>query len=337
MTVPVVILGAASFGGGELLRLLELHEGVKVTYMVSRSRKGACWSDVHPNLWNRARVERFVDRVDWQTLADHDRIVVFSALRHGELAAQYSELETGWRAAGILERILLIDLSADFRLERANCGFVYGLSEWMADDLRQARRIANPGCFATALALGMLPLVRHLDPDHLATFGLTGSSGAGLTPTDRTHHPFRAHNFQPYQPFRHRHAAEVDRMLVRHARPADWSFIPYSASWVRGIHVTIETCLPRPLADGELTRIYEGSYPRSPFVHWVGELPGLLSVVGSNHCLIGGAVHGRHVAVFVVLDNLVKGMAGQAVQNLNLALGWPEDRGLERLMGPYPI
>ncbi|MHB1544985.1 MAG: N-acetyl-gamma-glutamyl-phosphate reductase [Gammaproteobacteria bacterium] len=337
MTVPVVILGAASFGGGELLRLLELHEGVQVAYAVSRSRTGARWSDVHPNLWNRARVERFVDRVEWQTLADRERMVVFSALRHGELASSYPSLRTEWQEAGVWDRILLIDLSADFRLDETPGGFVYGLSEWMAEDLRSARRIANPGCFATALSLGLLPLVRHLPLEQASAFGFTGSSGAGLTPTERTHHPFRAHNFQPYHPFRHRHAGEVDRMLVRHAGPLDWSFIPYAAPWVRGIHVTIEASLPDPISEEELSRIYRESYPQSAFVHWVETMPELPSVVGSNHCLISGAVHAHRLAVFVVLDNLVKGMAGQAIQNLNLALGWPEDRGLAHLMGTYPV
>ncbi len=336
MTHPVVILGAASFGGGELLRLLELHDGVRVTHAVSRSQSGRNWSAVHPNLGNRARIERFVDEVDWTRLAESERIVVFSALRHGELAAQYPTLETAWQEAGLAERILLIDLSPDFRLEGSPGGFCYGLSEWMAEDLRGARRIANPGCFATALALGLLPLARNLELEDASAYGFTGSSGAGLTPTERTHHPFRAHNVRPYQPFQHRHQREVDRMLARHAHPVDWSFIPYSAPWVRGILVTIEARLTRPVTEAALARLYRESYARSPFVLWVEPPPGLLEVVGSNRCLIGGAVEGLRVAVFVVLDNLVKGMAGQAIQNLNIACGWPVDRGLDRLAGPYP-
>ncbi len=337
MTDPVVILGAASFGGGELLRLLELHDGVRVTHAVSRSRSGLVWSTVHPNLGNRARSERFVNGVDWIALAKRERVVVFSALRSGELAAQYAALESSWREAGLQERVLLIDLSADFRLEGTG-EFQYGLSEWMAEALRGASRIANPGCFATALALGLLPLARELDLESVSAFGFTGSSGAGLTPTERTHHPFRAHNFQPYQPFRHRHTQEVDHVLARCAHPIDWSFIPYSAPWVRGIHVTIEARLSQPLPDQELlAQIYQESYRQSSFVHWVEDPPALQSVVGGNHCLIGGAVRGRRLAVFVVLDNLVKGMAGQAIQNLNLARGWPEDRGLDRLAGPYPV
>lgn len=337
MSVPVVILGAASFGGGELLRLLEGHDGVHVAAAVSRSRKGVHWSDVHPHLWGRARTEHFVEEVDWSGLGGSGPIVVFSALRLGELAVRQAALEQAWRAQGVEERILLIDLSADFRNPDPSHGFVYGLTEWMTNDLRSAHRIANPGCFATALALGLLPLVRHFQPEHVSAFALTGSSGAGVTPTARTHHPYRAHNLRPYQTFRHRHAAEVDRMLARHARPVEWSFMPYAAPWVRGIHVTLETRLSSAPGAGELAEIYRASYPKSPFVHWVDDPPELLSVVGSNHCLIGAVSEGRQVAVFVVLDNLVKGMAGQAIQNLNLALGWPETRGLEHVVGPYPV
>jgi N-acetyl-gamma-glutamyl-phosphate reductase len=333
---PVVILGGGSFGAGELARLLTAHDGVAHPGLVSRSHGGSPVASVHPHLGAAYPDDRFVSRADWTAFRESRRIIVFSALRAGELAGRYRELEAEWAQAGIGDRVLLIDLSADFRLDEGE-GFVYGLSEWMREPLAGATRIANPGCFATALALGLIPLARHLMPRDATAFALTGSTGAGVTPGPRTHHPLRAHNCVPYRPYEHRHRSEVDRLLELRARPLDWNFIPYAAPWVRGITLTIEARFDEAPDTDRLAETFRASYAGSPFVSWTDTPPELTSVVGGNRCLIGGICRGRRAAVFVVLDNLVKGMAGQAIQNLNLASGWPEDRGLGHWIGPYPV
>jgi N-acetyl-gamma-glutamyl-phosphate reductase len=333
---PVVILGGGSFGAGELARLLTAHDGVERPILVSRSHAGSPVTSVHPHLESAYPDDRFVSQVDWSGLRGVSRIIVFSAMRAGELAGMLGSLETQWIGAGVDDRILLIDLSADFRLEEGR-GFVYGLSEWMRGPLAGATRIANPGCFATALALGLVPLARELHPRDVSAVALTGSTGAGVTPGIRTHHPLRAHNCVPYHPFEHRHIGEVNRLLARQACTLDWSFIPYAAPWVRGISLTIEARFDEAPDQNRLATIFRTSYAGSPFVRWTETLPELTWIVGSNRCLIGGCCQGRRAALFVVLDNLVKGMAGQAIQNLNLASGWPEDRGLGQWVGPYPV
>jgi N-acetyl-gamma-glutamyl-phosphate reductase len=336
MADPVVILGGSSFGAGELARLLTAHDGVEHPCLVSRSHAGSSVASVHPHLEGAYPDDRFVSRIDWSGLRGSSRIIVFSAMRAGELAGLLGEFEAAWAEAGVDNRILLIDLSADFRLDEGR-GFVYGLSEWMREPLAGATRIANPGCFATALALGLVPLARELQPRDVSAIALTGSTGAGVTPGPRTHHPLRAHNCVPYLPFEHRHIGEVNRLLAREGSPLDWSFIPYAAPWVRGISLTIEARFDEALDPEQVAALFRTSYAESQFVRWTETLPELTWVVGSNRCLIGGRCRERRVALFVVLDNLVKGMAGQAIQNLNLASGWPEDRGLRQWIGPYPV
>ncbi len=336
MADPVVILGGGGFGAGELARLLTAHDGVERPVLVSRSHVGSSVAAVHPHLEAAYPDARFVSRVDWSAYVHNRRTIVFSAMRAGELAAVYAELTAAWDAAGIGDRILLIDLSADFRLDEER-GFVYGLSEWMRESLAGATRIANPGCFATALALGLIPLARELQPRDVSAVALTGSTGAGVIPGSRTHHPLRAHNCVPYHPFAHRHIGEVNRLLALQASPLDWSFIPYAAPWVRGISLTIEARFDKAPDLERLADVFRKSYAGSPFVRWTETLPELTWVVGNNRCLIGGSCWGQRAALFVVLDNLVKGMAGQAIQNMNLASGWPEDRGLGHWIGPYPV
>ncbi|RKH55351.1 N-acetyl-gamma-glutamyl-phosphate reductase [Corallococcus llansteffanensis] len=356
MTTPahIYILGASGFGGGELLRLLSGHPGVAGIRVVSRHHAGSPIHKVHPHL--RGLVEgRFEPEPDWRWLQDSPNPVVFSALGHGELAKQFSELEKQWAAAGLTERLLLVDLSSDFRLDHPGryAGaygrphpapellgtFTYGLTEWKREQVKTAKRIANPGCFATAVQLALLPIAATPGLGLLAVSGVTGSSGSGSLPGEGTHHPTRAHDFRAYKPLEHQHEAEVEVMLVAHgASRHRLAFVPHSAPMVRGIFATVQFEWPEhggAVVTQSLTEKYRRYYEGSKFVRIVEGTPRVAAVAGSNFCDISVATKGRSVAVMAALDNLVKGMAGQALQNFNVALGFPEDTGL-RQAACYP-
>lgn len=342
MKVHAVILGAGGYGGGELLRLLIGHPNVASILAVSKSHAGQLIWRAHPNL-RGFLADAFYAEADWDTLPKEGAIVVFSAQPHFELAKQLSGLEAAWEAAGLSDRITLIDLSGDFRLSDATVfetaygkphpwadrlgSFVYGLPEWKASALRGATRIANPGCFATAVQLALLPLA-GLDLGFVAVSGVTGSSGSGALPSETTHHPTRAHDFRAYKVLEHQHEAEMERLLDGLGTKAQLSFVPHSAPLVRGIFATVQFCLPENVQEDKLRERFQATYRNAPFIRQVEGSPRMASVVGTNFCELGIAVKGRNAVLFAALDNLVKGMAGQAVQNMNLALGLSEKTGL---------
>jgi len=343
--VHAVILGAAGYGGGELLRLLTGHPDVASILAISKSHAGQPVWKAHPNLRGFLDASYHAE-VDWallSTLPGDAAIVVFSAQPHFELANQLAGLEAAWAAAGIAERITLIDLSGDFRLSDAAVfeaaygtshpcadklgGFVYGLSEWKAPELLGAKRIANPGCFATAVQLALLPL-RGLDLGFVAVSGITGSSGSGALLSDTAHHPTRAHDFRAYKALEHQHQPEMEGLLRALDITSQLSFVPHSAPLVRGIFATVQFSIPDGLDETALRQRFQTAYQNAVFVRQVDASPRIASVVGTNLCEIGLAVKGRSAAVFSALDNLMKGMAGQAIQNMNLSLGLPEKAGL---------
>ncbi len=249
-------------------------------------------------------------------------------------------LEAAWTAAGIADRLTLIDLSGDHRLADAadyakhygkahphpvSLGrFVYGLPEQMREQIKGARRIANPGCFATAIELALLPLL-DLPLEWIAVSGTTGSSGSGALPSDTTHHPTRANDYRAYRPLVHQHLGEVEQLLRAAGNRAQVSFVPHSAPLVRGVSITLQARVPDAAAAAEKVKAF---YAREPFVRVVEGAPRVAAVAGSNFCDLGVAADGELLVVMTALDNLVKGMAGQAVQNMNLALGLDERAGL---------
>jgi len=349
-SVQAVVLGAAGYGGGELLRLLGAHPGVGAITAASRSHAGAPFHQAHPHL--RGVVDgAFVAKPDWRALgADADAPVVFAALPHGEFAAKYPALQADWRAAGLAERLVVIDLSGDHRLSDAaayakhygkphphaeNLGsFVYGLPEWqrakIAAPSRTGKRIANPGCFATALQLALLPLLAMEGAEELgwvAVSGTTGSSGSGALPSDTAHHPSRAHDYRAYKPLVHQHLGEVEQLLVAHGNAAKCSFVPHSAPLVRGVSCTLHAKVKDAAASAAQVKAF---YASEPFVRLVEGPPRVAVVAGSNFCDLGVAADGELLVVMTALDNLVKGMAGSAVQNMNLALGLDERAGLKQ-------
>ncbi|MGH8378622.1 MAG: N-acetyl-gamma-glutamyl-phosphate reductase [Gammaproteobacteria bacterium] len=351
--VAVYILGGSGYGGGELLRLLSQHPHLESVRAVSRKHAGEPFWKTHPNLY-RVVDGTFEARPDWAVLAKAETPVVFSAMPHFELAQQLPVLEKTWAQHGLAERLTLIDLSGDFRLDnpmeferaygkphpypQALGTFVYGLPEWQKEKIKGARRIASPGCFATTMQLALLPLAGLNGLGFIAVNAATGSSGSGATPSETTHHPTRAHDFHAYKVLNHQHEAEITRLLeAEHTTGYSLAFVPHSAPLVRGIFATVQLHPPAALGLNAKTlrKKYEDYYKDAPFVRLVEDTPRVATVVGSNFCDI--VVHEKHgnVAIMAALDNLLKGMAGQAMQNMNITFSFDETAGL-RSLGAYP-
>jgi N-acetyl-gamma-glutamyl-phosphate reductase len=329
-SIDVLILGASGYGGGELLRWLSNHPAVKTMRGTARSHAGKLFHAQHPNL--RGLVEgSFEATPDWAALAQSETPVLFSALPHGELGKLWPDIEAAGKAHDLMERLTVIDLSADFRLDPT---WIYGLVDWKPERMRGAKRIANPGCFATALQLALLPLAEW-KPAFVAVTAATGSSGSGAAPSDTTHHPTRANDFRAYKMLGHQHEAEVLRTLASAGWEAPLSFVPLSAPMVRGIFATAQFPLPAGLDTAALKKHFEAFYQDRFFVRIVDGSPRVAATTGSAFADIGLAARHGYGAVLVALDNLGKGMAAQAVQNLNLAMAWPEWTGL-RAAGTYP-
>lgn len=343
-TIRAAILGATGYGGGELLRLLAGHPSVEAVQAVSRSRGGQPLHAVHANL--RGVVPgSFVAAPDWAWLAEAAHPVLFAAMPHGAFAAQVDAVEEALTAAGIAGRAIVVDLSGDFRLDDAGTfaaayggthpspahlrRFVYGLPEWQRDRIRAARRVANPGCFATAIELALLPYAVEGLEGFVAVDAKTGSSGSGARAGDGTHHPVRSLDFRAYKVLEHQHEAEIDLALRGAGAGAlELSFVPQSAPFARGIFATAHLRRAVATTEGAERERFVRFYDGHPFVRVVEGSPRVGAVRGSNFCDVGVAARGRTVVVMTAIDNLMKGMAGQAVQNMNLALGLDETEGL---------
>jgi N-acetyl-gamma-glutamyl-phosphate reductase len=342
MKIDAVIFGASGYGGGELLYWLSRHPEVRSVRGTARSLDGKPFSTAHPNLRNVVD-GRFESEIDWQELAGSERPVVFSALPHGELAGRLRELESAWSRAGIAARMVLIDLSADFRVPNPRVfqqlngfehpcpellpEFVYGLPEWNSAAIKGAKRIASPGCFATALQLALLPL-RGLQIDFVAASAVTGSSGSGTSPISATHHPTRANDFRAYKILTHHHSAEVEMAMAACNIDGTLGFVPHSGPFVRGIFATLQFGNGNTLGPSALQARAASAFDGCPFVRIVDGSPRIAAVAGTNFADIGVAANDKTSAIMVALDNLGKGMAGQAVQAMNIAVGIPETTAL---------
>lgn len=342
MRIDTVILGASGYGGGELLYWLSRHPNVRSVRGTSRTLDGKPFFIAHPNL--QSVVDgRFESEIDWQELACSEQPVVFSALPHGEVAGRLRELESAWSKAGLAERIMFVDLSADFRVSDPRVfqqlngfehpcpellpQFVYGLPEWNHAAIKGAKRIASPGCFATALQLALLPL-RGLRIDFFAASAVTGSSGSGTSPILATHHPTRANDFRAYKILTHHHAAEVEMAMAACNIHGTLGFVPHSGPFVRGIFATIQFGNGNALHPSALHARVVSAFNGCPFVRVVEGSPRVTAVAGTNFADIAVAGNENSSAVMVAIDNLGKGMAGQAVQAMNIALGIPETSAL---------
>jgi N-acetyl-gamma-glutamyl-phosphate reductase len=310
------IIGGAGFTGGETIRLLLNHPQVELTFVHSRSNAGKPLHDVHVDLIGESSLafsDSYSEKVD----------VIFLCLGHGE-SKKFLAAETFDSATRI------IDLSQDFRLGESVQGreFVYGLPEIYRDEIRKANNIANPGCFATTLTLGLLPLAKAGILGEVFSTGITGSTGAGQKLQDTTHFTWRANNVSAYKTLSHQHLREINLHLKRH-QPSFQSpvnFIPWRGDFTRGIFVS--SCISCDLSVEQVRKIYRDYYDGHAFT-FVSDRPiDLKQVVNTNKCLIGLEKEGDKLVVHSALDNLLKGASGQAVQNMNLMFGFDEREGL---------
>lgn len=328
----VAVIGAAGYAGGELLRLLLGHPDVTEVIATSRSQAGKPVGEVHPQLaW--LTDARFAGLEPAEAARGRD--AVFLSLEHGESS----------RVAGAVLDAgpgLVADLAADFRLHDLALyeryygphqapalvnGFTYALADVLGPALRGKAALAAPGCFATAAALALHPLAGLPIAAPPPLFGVTGSSGAGVKPRPTTHHPARAHNLFAYSPLAHRHEAEVLERWRQWGGAGEPRLLTHSGPFVRGIHLTAHVRFTHPV---DALDAYRRGFADRPFVRVGAEPPELTHAVGTNAALIGvvNGGDGLEAEVLVVLDNLVKGAGGQAVQAMNLALGLPETAGL---------
>lgn len=295
------LVGARGHVGGELIRLLATHPQLRLTHAASRQ-------DIGRPL---AGTDLVLEDMSPETVARWPVDVVVLALPNGPapaLAAQLPSIP------------VLVDLSADHRFDPA---WIYGLPERTRAQLHGARRIANPGCYATGIQLGIGPALPLLGGPP-TVFGVSGYSGAGTTPSPRND-PARLHdNLLAYSLTGHLHEREASHQLGQSLH-----FIPHVAAWFRGIHLTITLPLARPIAAADLHALYRDTYAHEPLVHVHADAPEVQAIAGRHDVQIGGfAVDGQHAVLVVTLDNLLKGAASQALQNINLALGLPERLGV---------
>ncbi len=342
----VAVIGAAGYVGGELLRLLTLHPGVREWIATSRSQAGKPVGDIHPQLAGLTGA-RFSGESPAEAAGGRD--VVFLCLEHGESSKLAAEVFEG--GAG-----LVIDLAADFRIRDPALNarfygthvapelvhrFTYGLADVLGQSLRGHQAIATPGCFATAAQLALYPLRGLALAAPPALFAVTGSSGAGALPKPTTHHPMRAHNLFAYSVFGHRHEGEVlEQWRAWTGRPdAEARLLTHSGPFVRGIHLTLHATLAegQVLPAGRAAVLFAETYADRPFVRLSSAPPQLTHAVGTNVAIlhVAQSADGREVQVLAVIDNLIKGAGGQAIQAMNLALGLPEETGL-RAAPVYP-
>ena len=331
------ILGGSGYGGSELLRILLFHPEVELKLVTANEHAGKRVDAVHPNLAKLTDL-KFESMPDAAALTDLD--CVFLALPHGQAMEIVPSLPGS---------VKVIDLSGDFRLSDAaqfkqfygrehtamesQGEFVYGLTEVNRNQIKEATRIANPGCFATALELGLFPLVASgLVKGKVIADMKTGSSGSGAKAAANTHHPKRANSFYAYKMFEHQHQPEVDQLLgsvnSKWSSECDLVFQVHSIPVVRGIFASIYVTPTKSLSRDEVGNLFREYYGNEFFIRLVDGSPDINWVKNTNFVDIGWAANGDTVIVFVALDNLVKGAAGQAVQNMNLMFGIEEREGL---------
>ncbi|MEZ5312844.1 MAG: N-acetyl-gamma-glutamyl-phosphate reductase [Thermoanaerobaculia bacterium] len=343
MKTPVVVLGASGYVGGELLRLLAGHPGFEIAAAVSASQADRPIGDNFPHLAGAFGKTAFVDAGEWRDrLAGAKRWALVSAAPHGSSAASITEAMAAATTPG--EEVLVVDTSADFRYaDPGEYAEVYGhphpapslsglFVSAVPEHWKEAapRLVAHPGCFTTAALLAIVPLLaRGIAHPAFAITAITGSTGSGRAPSEKTHHPARRSNVAAYQPLRHRHAPEM-RGLAFAATGVlpEIEFVPISGPHARGIYLSLHGRLGASRGASEIASQLADYYGDSPFVSVGVEPPALTDVVGTNRARLGVAVSGDALSVTVAIDNLVKGAAGGALQWLNRMGGYDESAGL---------
>lgn len=317
--IKVSIVGGAGYTAGELLRILINHPQVEIASVVSTTSAGEKLHFIHRDLLGETEL-CFSDDIDYAS------DVIFLCLGHG-LSRKFIDTHLN-----LGDKTRIIDLGNDFRLEPNYKGreFVYGMTDSDLTAIKGAQNIANPGCFATAIQLGLLPLADNkLLNSEIHIHALTGSTGAGRTPSESTHFSYRASNVSTYKLFTHQHLGEIALNLhkIQGYQPPQINFVPIRGDFTRGIFASMYTKIE---SDREsVVKLYKEYYADSPFVHVSDYAPSLKEVVNSNKGVVYIEEHQGYIHITSIIDNLLKGASGQAVENMNLMFGFSHDMGLK--------
>ena len=312
------IIGGSGYTGGELLRLVLNHPGLTLDFVYSTTRPGFPLSETHPDLLGSTSID-FTDQVNLEVS------VVFLCLGHGN-SSKFLEQNK------FSEQTLIIDLSNDFRLsadsEFMGRTFVYGLPERNKEAIEQATAIANPGCFATAIQLALLPLATAQKlTNSIHINATTGSTGAGVGLSATAHFSWRNNNMSWYKPFTHQHLGEIGESINElQGSATQMHFLPQRGDFTRGIFATAYTAFNGSIE--EAVALYTDYYANDPFTHVSKQEIALKQVINSNNCFLHLHLHEGTLLITSVIDNLIKGASGQAIQNMNLIYGWEEGLGL---------
>ena len=310
------ILGAAGYTGGELIRLLLNHPQAEIVFANSESNAGNLVADVHEGLYGDTEL-CFTDAMP---LDEVD--VLFFCFGHGKSRQFLAEHH-------VPGTVRIIDLAQDFRLKAEGNDFVYGLPEINRERISAARHVANPGCFATCIQLGLLPAAKMgLLVEDISVNAITGSTGAGQKPGATTHFSWRADNMSVYKPFTHQHVPEIRQSLeqTQGAPVGSIDFIPYRGNFARGIFAT--EVVKTSAGIEQIVEGYKAFYKDEPFTHYVDKPIDMKQVVNTNKCLVHCEKYGDKLLITSCIDNLLKGAVGQAVQNMNIMFGTDETAGL---------
>lgn len=319
------IIGGAGYTGGELIRILINHPETDIRFVHSNSNAGNPLYKVHADLLGETEM-MFTSELDSEV------DVVFLCVGHGEARKFLEENK-------ISDHIRIIDLSQDFRL-RANSSiskrsFVYGLPELNRSEIRYAHNVANPGCFATGIQLGLLPLAKHGLLNEIHTTGITGSTGAGQGITQSSHFSWRANNIQAYKTLSHQHLHEIGESIskLQSSGNVDLNFIPWRGDFTRGIFIS--SLIRCELKAEEILELFRTYYAEHPFTDVSSAGIFLKQVVNTNKCIVQPEKVGSKLVVHSIIDNLLKGASGQAVQNMNIMFGLNETAGLKLKAGYF--
>lgn len=315
--MKIGILGAAGYTGGELIRLLLNHPQAEIVFANSESNAGNPVADVHEGLYGDTEL-RFTDAMPFGEVD-----VLFFCFGHGKSRQFLSEHH-------VPGNVRIIDLAQDFRLKAEGNDFVYGLPEINRAKIASAMHVANPGCFATCIQLGLLPAAKMgLLTEDVSVNAITGSTGAGQKPGATTHFSWRTDNMSIYKPFTHQHVPEIRQSLEQtHGAPVGQiDFIPYRGNFARGIFATAVVRTEASIE--QITEGYKAFYNDEPFTHYVDKPIDMKQAVNTNKCLVHCEKFGDKLLITSCIDNLLKGAVGQAVENMNIMFGVEETSGLK--------
>ena len=317
--IRVGIIGGAGYTAGELCRILINHPEAEITFIHSESNAGNKITDVHEGLIGET------DLVFTNDL-DFDKVdVVFFCFGHG-MSREFLSTHT------IPSNVKIVDLAQDFRLAEPGHDYIYGLPEINRDAIRKANHVANPGCFATCIQLGLLPLAKAglLKGNDINVNAITGSTGAGFKPQATSHFSWRDNNLSIYKPFQHQHIPEIKQSLkqVQGSFDVEIDFIPYRGDFPRGIFATEVVKVDENIDIEDVIKTYKDFYANAAFTHYSDKAIDMKQVVNTNKALVHVEKYGNKLLVTSTIDNLLKGASGQAVQNMNIMFGIDETAGL---------